>query len=312
VCCDELVQTVYFPDATVPLRCDVYGCAQEASPWLQPNGWDSPATPAKVSAEMAVIVNWGGFVDPNQTCKALAATFQVVSGASFTGPNVAPDSWATLQGNQLAPVTAQASTLPLPGMLGSITVEVRDSRGLARQAGLSYVSPSQVNVVVPSGLATGQATVTTYSGEVARSSGVIQLERIAPALFTANSDGRGAPAALALRVSPGGATTIQLVFACGVAPGTCAPAPIDLGNPLDRTYLLLFGTGIRGRSALTTVAVTVGGENALVEYAGAQSEYPGLDQVNAVLPNDLKGRGLVDLVLTVESKPANTVQLLIQ
>lgn len=309
VCCDELVQSIYYPEATIPLACDALGCASAISPWLQPARWDSPATPAKVNAELAVIVNWGAFVDSSGACRVPSASTRAVSGASFTGPNVAGESIVTLFGNQLAPVTAQTSGATLPSTLGGITVDVRDSRGTVRQAGLSYTSPTQVNLVLPAGLALGSATVLIYNGVVVRSTGSLQVEALSPALFTANSDGKGAPAALAMRVSPDGTTVVQPVFQCTGGAGSCVPAPIDLGLPQDQTYLLLFGTGIRNRSSLTSVAVTVGGENARVEYAGAQSEFAGLDQVNAVIPNDLKGRGPVDLVLTVASKPANVVQL---
>jgi uncharacterized protein (TIGR03437 family) len=49
-----------------------------------------------------------------------------------------------------------------------------------------------------------------------------------------------------------------------------------------------------------------------VHYAGAQGEYPGLDQVNVEVPQQLRGRGQVDLVMTVASKPANTVAIFVQ
>jgi uncharacterized protein (TIGR03437 family) len=55
--------------------------------------------------------------------------------------------------------------------------------------------------------------------------------------------------------------------------------------------------------------VTVGGLNARVTYAGPQNQYVGLDQVNILLPHELAGRGTVDVVLTADSKPSNTVQI---
>ena len=87
------------------------------------------------------------------------------------------------------------------------------------------------------------------------------------------------------------------------------PVPIDLGAPTDSVYLTLFGTGIRNRTTLTAVSVVIGGLNARVDYAGPQSQYVGLDQVNVLLPHELAGRGTVDLLLSVDSKPANRVQV---
>jgi uncharacterized protein (TIGR03437 family) len=44
-----------------------------------------------------------------------------------------------------------------------------------------------------------------------------------------------------------------------------------------------------------------------VVYAGAQGSFPGLDQVNLLLPATLRGAGMVTLTLTVDGAPANTV-----
>jgi hypothetical protein len=61
---DELVQTLYFPEAAVPLACTIWGCPAAASNWLPPNAYDSPTAPAKVFAEMAMLVNSGGICLP--------------------------------------------------------------------------------------------------------------------------------------------------------------------------------------------------------------------------------------------------------
>ena len=309
ICCDQLVQTVYFPQITLPLNCDVFGCAEIGSSFVSPSFWDSPSTPAKVFADVAMVVNWGGFVDQNKACKLTAPAIQAVSAASFTGPNVAPDSIATAFGEQLAPITLEADTSPLPASLAGFSVRIVDRNGAERTAPLYFIGPDQVNFVVPAGLATGAATISMYSGQVLRSSGRIQIEPVTPALFTQNRDGKGVPAAIALHVTAAGATTATPVYECGEAVGSCVPAPIDMGPDGDSVYLLLFGTGIRNRSAVSAVSVTIGGVNARVEYAGPQVQYAGMDQVNVVLPHELANRGAVDLALTVDSKPANVVRL---
>ena len=85
--------------------------------------------------------------------------------------------------------------------------------------------------------------------------------------------------------------------------------PIDLGPTTDQVYLVLFGTGLRFRTALSTVKATIGGVNAEVVYAGVQPDFVGLDQVNISLPRTLIGRGEVDVVLTVEGQVANTARV---
>jgi uncharacterized protein (TIGR03437 family) len=309
ICCDQLVQTVYFPQVTVQMTCDALGCAPAASEWLSPSSWDSPATPAKVFAELAVIVNWGGFVDPTGACSFPSPALSAVSAASFSGPNLAPESIATVFGNQLAPATAGAATVPLPTSLGGIALWVVDRTGAARPAPLFYVSPGQVNFQVPAGTTAGPARLALYSGDVLRSTGSAQIEAVTPSLFSANASGKGVAAALAVRVAASGAITYEPVFECGSTPGSCVPRPLDFGPPGETMYLLLFGTGIRHRSALSGVGVLIGGEDARVEYAGSQGQFVGLDQVNVRLPRELAGRGVVEVELMVDSKPANKVQV---
>jgi uncharacterized protein (TIGR03437 family) len=71
-------------------------------------------------------------------------------------------------------------------------------------------------------------------------------------------------------------------------------------------YLSLYGTGIRGGSAIT---VSIGGTAVPVTYAGAQGEFAGLDQINVRLSGSLRGKGEADLVLTVDGATANTVRI---
>ena len=55
---------------------------------------------------------------------------------------------------------------------------------------------------------------------------------------------------------------------------------------------------------------TVGGEEVPVLGAVPQGEYVGLDQINiGPLPRSLAGRGEVNILLTTDGKPANTVTL---
>ena len=77
--------------------------------------------------------------------------------------------------------------------------------------------------------------------------------------------------------------------------------------------LILFGTGLRNRSALTAVSCKLGGTDAPVSFAGAQGGFAGLDQINVgPLSRSLAGRGEVEVLLTVEGKTANTVRIAIK
>ena len=49
-----------------------------------------------------------------------------------------------------------------------------------------------------------------------------------------------------------------------------------------------------------------------VLYAGPQPTWPGLDQVNVPLSLALRGKGLVDVVVTADGAASNAVQINIQ
>ncbi len=71
----------------------------------------------------------------------------------------------------------------------------------------------------------------------------------------------------------------------------------------------LYGTGIRGAGM---VQAFVAGQPALVQYAGAQGQYQGLDQVNVALPTSLAGMGEVSVYLVADGKVSNMTTVNIQ
>jgi uncharacterized protein (TIGR03437 family) len=234
------------------------------------------------------------------------------SVASSAAPSaaVAPGSLATLYGSGLAAANTSATALPLPTTLGGLTLSVIDATGAQLPAALSFVSPNQVNFVLPGGAAPGDAKFTASNGSASQTA-IALIQNVAPALFSMNSTGTGVAAATAVEV-PNGQSQQQTpvsVFTCGAS--GCSAAPIDV-NVNGTIYLTLYGTGIRNRSSLANVQVTVNGVNVPVQYAGAQPSFPGLDQVNVSLPATLGGSGYANVVLTVDGQVSNTVMVDIQ
>jgi uncharacterized protein (TIGR03437 family) len=236
-------------------------------------------------------------------------TVAAASAASYSQSGLAAESIASAFGLGLATSAQAATSTPLPTTLAGTTLRVRDSRGRTREAPLFFVSPTQVNYLIPPGTETGAATVMVTGADGRTSSGVMPILATAPGLFAANSDGQGAAAALALRVTAGGESRYEPVVEFEPTARRFVPRPLDLGPNTDQVFLLLFGTGIRFRSAPSAVGVKIGGAGVPVLYAGAQGEYVGLDQVNVRLPRSLIGRGEVDVVLTVDGQAANTVKV---
>jgi len=87
--------------------------------------------------------------------------------------------------------------------------------------------------------------------------------------------------------------------------------PIALGVDLP-VYVSFYGTGIRNRSSLANVAMTINGISVPILYAGPAPGFTGLDQVNAGLVLSLRGSGESKVVLTVDGQAANTVTINVQ
>ncbi len=231
-----------------------------------------------------------------------------VSAASFNG-SLAPEGICALFGAGLSSSTAAATSTTLPTTLGGVQVFVRDASGTTRNAGLFFVSPTQINFQLPAGTSAGTAVIYVQNGSTVTGQGSAAVASVAPGIFTANSTGKGVPAALALRVKADGTQTYEPIAQFDATQNAFVPVPIDLGASTDQVYLVGFGTGLRNRSSLSGVTATIGGTNASVLYFGSQGTYAGLDQFNLGIPRSLAGRGTVDVVLSVDGKTANTVTL---
>ena len=240
----------------------------------------------------------------------------VVVSAASPSIGVTADSLASVYGDRLATKAESAAGPPWPLALGDIPgVRITDAAGKTQDVELLYVSPSQMNVHIPAGTATGPATLAfpftglpPGQGTAALRTVPVQIRQVAPAIFSLNGSGSGVAAASALRILPGGQLQSPVpVFQCD-SKGDCTAAPIDTG--LDTpVFLSLYGTGLRGASSLAGVTVTIGGLQVQPSYAGPQNQLPGLDQVNVPLPLALRGKGLVDVTVTADGVVSNAVQI---
>jgi uncharacterized protein (TIGR03437 family) len=230
-----------------------------------------------------------------------------VSAASFKGGELASGMIVAAFGDRLATGTAEDARLPMT-LLGT-TVKVTDSQGAQRSTQLFFVSPTQVNYLMPYGTALGTATVTVTSGDGAISTGTTQIAPVAPGLFTFSGDGQGVPIAVVLRIKPGADPSFEPVAQYDAAQRRFVALPIDLDAENEQVYLVLFGTGWRNRPNMPGINLKIGGVDVPVQFAGASPSDPGGDQINAALPRSLIGRGEMDLVLVVEGKTANTVKI---
>lgn len=230
-----------------------------------------------------------------------------VSAASLAPGRVTPESLVSGFGSGLAIATEAASTLPLPTALAGVSIAVRDSAGVERPAALLFVSAGQINYQIPAGTAPGGATVFVRWSGAMIAQGTVQIAQVAPAVFTANANGSGPAAAQVVRVAADGSQTLESAAEFDQVAGRFIARPIDLGADGEQVVLTLFGAGVR--FARGPVTATVGGEPAEVLFAGRQSQFAGVDQINIRLSSALAGRGEVEVLISADGESSNPVRI---
>jgi len=262
--------------------------------------------PSTTDPLVAIYTGDGNFQD---STSAPLVQVAATNSASYSILNLAADEIVTLFGANLAPAATFAS--PPADTLGGTTVKITDSVGVTKTAQIFYVSPAQASILVPAGLATGAGTLTVTTPGQAAVPVNITIGKVAPGIFTSNASGQGVPAAqVVLAHSDGTQDAPKNVGTFDAAQNLWVTSPIDMGSASDSAFLLLYGTGIRHFAKMPTC--TIGGRVVPVQYAGAQGSFAGLDQLNILLPSNLRGAGTVTVLLTVDGVQANAVTIAFQ
>ena len=207
----------------------------------------------------------------------------VVNGASFQ-PGLAPNSWATILGTGLSPVSdTWADSIvngKLPTTLDGVTVTIG-----GKPAYLYFVSPAQINLMVPD-IAPGstQVTVTTPAGT--SSTFTVMSAQHAPAFFPWPGNQVVATRQdFSFAVKNGtfdGVATVaskpgDVIILWGTGFGPTAPAaPVGVQIPSDQTY-----------STSTLPAVMINNVAATVYGAALAPGFAGLYQVAIQVPGSL-------------------------
>lgn len=225
-------------------------------------------------------------------------TIAVVNGASYASPDVATPannpvaggSIASIFGTGLADSPAATTRADLDFTLNGVSVTVA---GIA--ARIAYVSPGQINFVVPDGVLAGDGVVFTVNNKGTLLKGTFKSLDASPGIFTVTQDGKGP-----------GTVGCQIVTKDenGVVTGTSYPAPpCTVSTSTQDSYLLIFGTGIKYAVTASVVVTVTSGETSkdyTPAYAGPQNFFPGLDQINLLIPSDFP-KGVVKVKVKATS-----------
>jgi uncharacterized protein (TIGR03437 family) len=225
-----------------------------------------------------------------------AGVVSAASPVSFTA--LAPGGIIAIYGSLLADdaISAPAYQFPLPTTLGNAQVIIA-----GESVPLLYVSPGQINGVVPFGLNMN----TTYSLLIQRdltlSSPVsINVADAQPGAFQSSGsaiveDYRGtAPAFLVTPSAPAQAGDLLVIYCAGLGV-TNPPVSDGVASPSSPPA-----------QTQAPVTVTIGGQNANVVFAGLTPTLVGLYQVNVTMPAGVTPGNAVPVMLTVagQTSPA--------
>jgi trimeric autotransporter adhesin len=208
-------------------------------------------------------------------------------------------SIATIFGLNLASHHVTATAFPLPLSLGGLAVTINGV-----PAPLFYASSTQINFFVPYELAgetTAAILVSTAVGVAAVTGVPITPE--SPGVFLTDAAGDAAVTHLngqpVNAAAPAAAGEIVQIFATGLGPVSNAPTD-DAAAPTKPLAM-----------DQITPAVTIGGVNAKVVFAGLAPTFSGLNQIDVVVPAGLPS-GPATVIIMVGPLASNTAVVQVQ
>jgi len=200
----------------------------------------------------------------------------IVNAIDYTAGWFAPNSLATLFGTGLSNVTATAavSAGALPTELGYTRVYVDYI-----PAPLLYVSPGQINFLVPENQSTGNVQIQVFTEGVYGPAVTIQVLGAAPSLIPGAGGyiaATHADGSMITADAPAHAGEIIVLYLVGL--GKASPFPDPTQAP----------SGVAWITNLSSLAVLVGGaavDSNRIIYAGVTPNFAGLYQINFALPD---------------------------
>lgn len=221
---------------------------------------------------------------PRPLAAPLYTTASIVNAASNLPGALAPYTIATIYGANLS--YGEASITPEQIRTGSLPVSLTGAgvRVLVDNmpAGLYYVSPGQINFLIPGNLLPGKSKVQVLREGLAGPSVPIEISNSSPGIF--QQDARtivathadGAPVT---RQAPAQAGDVIVIYATGL--GTTTP-------PMGATEIARSAAWITRRSDFQVTLNGVPLPPGSVLYAGLAPGFAGLYQVNVRLPAELE------------------------
>jgi uncharacterized protein (TIGR03437 family) len=236
---------------------------------------------------------------PDRVALAIVCFEEAIREEAKTGDQPYAAAYAALADCYTSGI-ASAQTFPLPLQLQGTSVTVNGIP--APLLAVANVSGSeQINFQVPFETATpGQARIVVSSG--GRDSAPIDVPALSakPAVFVVGGIGaavvHGSTGALVTATNPVLSGEVVVIYCTGLGPVT---PQVPTGSAAPTTTL---------SQVVLPFAVTVGGRDAVVDFAGLAPTFAGLYQINVEVPADLTGTS-VPLVIQVNGSSSLPVSL---
>jgi uncharacterized protein (TIGR03437 family) len=215
----------------------------------------------------------------------------IVNNASFVPAAIAPGSIIAIFGANFSAGPVGATSTPLPTMLGQTSVLINGAA-----VPLYYVGAGQIVAQVPFSTPMGSATVQVTRAGNSSSMQVLSIAPFDPGIFIMDQNNTGAVFH--------GATFTEITSA--------SPAKDGEVISIYATGLgAVSGVAIAGEpaSALSTVSkptVSIGGQNATVQYSGLAPGLVGVYQINATVPSGLPA-GMQTVQIVIGGLSSNSV-----
>ena len=226
----------------------------------------------------------------------------IVNSASNKAGVVTPNGLVTIYGTNLAYSTyaVTAAEVALSGSLPTAAAGVRVYIGGA-QAFLYYVSPTQINALLPAKLPEGDLELWVFRESTIGEKVKVKVVDAAPALFPTGQQtviATHADGSLITAENPARAEEIIVLYAVGL--GRTVPDVISGCPPTT-------AIPIRRRSEFRVRVAGEDLEDSMILYAGVAPGFAGLYQVNVRLPATLPANP--DIQLAIADQPSAALSL---
>jgi uncharacterized protein (TIGR03437 family) len=212
----------------------------------------------------------------------------LVNAASFAH-TVAPGSIVSMFGTNFANSTGAASVKPLPDTLNGVSILVNNV-----PAPLIFVNQLQANFQLPFETQPGTATVVVTANGLESQAAMVNVSAVEPGIFETGTNQAvvlNPDNSLADSGSPAKVGTVVVMYVTGLGP---LDHPLPTGSPALSNPL---------SNATVVPTVTIGGANAVVQFAGMSPGFVGLGQINMVIPK--LANGTYPVVVTQGSQSSN-------